>query len=110
MAIKETHQTLTANAASVESALGGGQNGYLGLVLLPGHYTRISTAAFERLPNPGRTATVPEWTTLGEENRILSKHTEARRKYNEGCAIETTLKNQIDTVFDDKYLLPLKNY
>ena len=34
-AINEIHQLLTANAASVECNLGGGQNGYLGLVLPP---------------------------------------------------------------------------
>ena len=34
-AIKNTHQILTVNAASVKSDLGGGHNGYLGLILPP---------------------------------------------------------------------------
>ena len=41
-AIKETHQLLTANAASVKCDLGGGQNGYLGLILPPKQYARVS--------------------------------------------------------------------
>ena len=41
-AIKETHQFLTANAAFVECDLGGGQNGYLGLILPPKQYARVS--------------------------------------------------------------------
>ena len=36
--IKDTHQLLTVNAASVECDLSGGQNGYLGLILLPKQY------------------------------------------------------------------------
>ena len=40
--IKETHQPLTANAASIKCDLGGGQNGYLGLVLPPEQYARVS--------------------------------------------------------------------
>ena len=64
--IKETHHLLMLNTASVESVLGRLQNGYLGLVLPPIQYTRLATAAFKRPPDPGRTATVPEWTSPGE--------------------------------------------
>ena len=57
--IKEIHQLLTANLASVESNLGEGQNGYLRLTLPPKQYYRISGTDFVRPTNPGRTATVP---------------------------------------------------
>ena len=61
-AIKETHQLLTANVASIECNLGGGQKGYLGLILLPDQYACVySTASF--LPtNPGIMAQIPAWT------------------------------------------------
>ena len=45
-AIKETHKLLMANAASVKCDLGGGQNSYLGLILLPEQYARFSGTAF----------------------------------------------------------------
>ena len=38
---KEIHQLLMVNAALAESVFGGGQNGYLGLILPPEKYTRI---------------------------------------------------------------------
>ena len=60
--IKEIHQLLTVNAASVESELGGGQNGYLGIILPPKEYARISNTPFVcPPPKPGRMETVPAW-------------------------------------------------
>ena len=38
ISIKETHQILESNAASVEKTLGRGQNSYLVLVLLSSQY------------------------------------------------------------------------
>ena len=61
-AIKETHQILTAKAASVECDLGGGQKGYLGLILPPEQYARVSGTTFVLPPKPGQTAHVPAWT------------------------------------------------
>ena len=34
VSIRDTHSILTANAASIKSPRGGGQNGHLGLVLM----------------------------------------------------------------------------
>ena len=59
-AIKETHQLLTAKAASVKCKLGGGQNSYLSLILPPEQYERVSGTAFILPPNPVKTAHVPE--------------------------------------------------
>ena len=54
--IKETYQLLMAKKASIKCDLGGGQNVYLGLILPPKQYARISRTAFVLLPDPGRTA------------------------------------------------------
>ena len=59
-AIKDTHQLLTANAASVKCNLGGGQNGYLGIILPPTQYEQVSGTDFILPPDPGRTTHVPE--------------------------------------------------
>ena len=73
-AIKETNQLLTVNAASIECDLGGGQNGYLGLILLPEQYERVYETAFFLPPEIGRTAHVPEWTPPMEKKRVLREH------------------------------------
>ena len=45
---------LKANARSVQTTLGGGNHGYLGMILTPAEYLRIaSTDPFTRPPNPG---------------------------------------------------------
>ena len=108
-AIKETHQILTANAASVEYDLGGGQNGYLGLILLPKQYARVSGTAFVLPPNPVLTAHVPAWTVPTEEEILLCEHTEQRRLYDEYRTLNSALKNQLLVVFDDPYLSTLNN-
>ena len=52
-AIKDTHQLLTANTASVECDLRGGQNSYLGLILPPEQYEQVSGSAFVLPPDSG---------------------------------------------------------
>ena len=45
---------LKANASSVPTTLGGGNHGYLGMVLAPAEYHHIlPNYPFTRLPNPG---------------------------------------------------------
>ena len=75
-AIKETHQLLTANVAYIECDLVGGQNSYLGLILLPKQYARVSGTGLFLPPNLGRTSQVPVWTPPTEEKHILREHTE----------------------------------
>ena len=50
--IKECHQLLMVNVASVESNFGGGQNTYLRLGLPPKQYDRIAHTPFFCLPDP----------------------------------------------------------
>ena len=76
--IKETHQLLTSNAASIEYNIGGVQNVYLSLILPPNQYARISGTAFVLPPEPGRTAKVPELTPPTEEKKLLIYHAEQR--------------------------------
>ena len=80
-AIKEAHQLLTANAASIDCNLGVFQNGYLGLIHLPKQYSRVSGTAFALLHDLGKMAQVPEWTLLTGEKCILRDHAEQRRLY-----------------------------
>ena len=108
-AIRETHQLLTANAASVECNLGGGHNGYLGLILPPEQYERLSGTAFILPPDPGRTAHVPARTAPAEEKRALREYTKKRRLYDEYRTVDADLKNQLLAVFDDPYPATLKN-
>ena len=70
-ALKEIHQLLTSNTALVQSNLGGGQNGYLRLILPPEEYSRVSDTTYVRLPDLGITETAPEWNPPEEKKRLL---------------------------------------
>ena len=61
--IQDVVEKLQENAASYPSKLGGGQHGYLGLVMDPEVYeTKIGTE-FTKYENPRIKATIPEGST-----------------------------------------------
>ena len=51
--LKILEKEVAANAASIQSDLGGGQNGHLGLVKSPAAYTNICATPYVRHINPG---------------------------------------------------------
>ena len=108
-AIKETQQLMMANAASIDCDLGGGHNGYLGLILPPKQYARVSRTSFVLPSDSGRTEQVPSWKPPTEEKRILRKHAEKQRLYNKYRNVYYALKDQLLAVFEYTYLETLKN-
>ena len=81
-ALKRLKQELRANASSVESILGGGDHGYLGLVLTDAEYAKVSATPFvaptypTNLRIPG---TADQITALN----LREKHKEKKRAYYE---------------------------
>ena len=70
---------LKANASSVPTTLGGGNHGYLGMILSPAEYLRIApTDPFTRPPNPGvlvpnTAGTATQFASL-EDTHLLTKN------------------------------------
>ena len=60
--LKRLKQELCANASSVESDLGSGDHGYLGLVLSNADYASVSDTAFVA-PNYPQPLTIPPGTS-----------------------------------------------
>ena len=80
---KPTYTTLTtlkdqlkANAASVPTTLGGGNHGYLGLILSPATYATISPTAFIKPAYPGQHPAIPVGTNAANTSAIICRHTE----------------------------------
>ena len=69
--IRDTHCLLTANAASIESPRGGGHNGHLGLVLTATQYALVIQVLFFLPTNPGRTPTIPAWSSPFNYNTLI---------------------------------------
>ena len=61
------------------------------------------------LTNPGRTLSIPSWTTPFDEKALLHEDAEQRQQYNECCNVDADLSNQLLKAFEYTYLSPLKN-
>ena len=124
------YREVKLNAQSVHTTLGGGQHGYLGLVLDPITYGTIPhSAPFVRPTDPGifRVVTPVAPTvrvtrtgvraapaavagpTAAEIATQQAQHDERKRLYNECQAVELALRNQIVEAIDPIYLKPLRN-
>ena len=74
--LKELKDQLKANAASIPTTLGGGNHGYLGLILSPAAYATISPTAFTEPAYPGQHPTIPAGTNAATTSAIIRRHTE----------------------------------
>jgi hypothetical protein len=111
-----TYDTLTTlrdeiktNAITVNSTLGGGNYGHLGLVLPATEYAAIpNTTAYTRPPNPGVLVIQPN-TPNHEAVRRESEHREEKRIWRECIDVEQALLKQIVAAVDPKYLKALRS-
>ena len=106
--LKRLKQELRANASSVESDLGGGDHGYLGLVLDDPEYATISTTAFTATTYP-TALDIPTSATQVEALNLREQHKEQKRAYLECKNVEKALQRHIQDAIDDKYLKTLVN-
>lgn len=107
---------LKRNSQGVRTTLGGGQMGYLALVIDAASYNAIPGAVpFVRPLDPGLfTPIVPvgvRAVPLTAADIATQKITfdEEKRRYNECQAIEVALRNQVTEAIEDEYLQPLRN-
>ena len=107
--IQETHMLLKANAASVQSELGGGAHGLLGLALSPTAYQTITGSPFVLPANPGTLPAIPALQTGPQINEFVRAHKEAIHVWREYIKTEKALKTQLLNTFDDIYFKGLRN-
>ena len=74
--LKNLKDQLKANAASIPTTLGGGNHGYLGLILSPSSYATIATTPFQEPNYPGQHPTIPAGTNAAATSAIIRHHTE----------------------------------
>ena len=102
-ALKTLKDQLKANAASVPTTLGGGNHGYLGLILSPATYATISVTAFIDGQHPA----IPAGTSAANTSGIIRRHTEDTRQWHEFKNVSTALKNQLLCAVEDIYVRAL---
>ena len=132
------YKELKRNTQRVPTTLGGGQLGYLGLILEPSVYITIPGAArFDRPTDPGifnptsqitqrstrstssnvSTSSTGSGNTSGTSTTLTSEqiatqkamHDESVRLYHECQRVEVALRNQLIEAIEPIYLKPLRN-
>ena len=98
------------NAGSVQTELGGGAHGHLGLVCSPDTYQVLVPAVdpYERPDNPGRLELVEAGLTQYQIAQARDEHGEATRLFREVNGVERTIIQQIVTAVEPKYLRALR--
>ena len=106
--LKTIKDQLKANAGAVNSDLGGGEHGHLGLVLQPEEYARVSNTPYVRPEHPGE-LNIPLGTPQHESHRLRAEHKEAFRIFRETTDVEKALRHQITAAIPREYLDALRN-
>ena len=108
--LKNLRDLLKANAASFPSSLGGGNHGYLGLILTPAVYATVAPGtAFVIPPNPGPTANLVGATTQPQINARLRTHAEQLRQWKEYKNVNDAIKNQLIGAIEPMFIRGLRN-
>jgi hypothetical protein len=103
-ALKKLKSELKANASSVDSDMGGGDHGYLGLVLSDTEYARICPdSAFEPPEFPGKLQ-IPRNTETIDAINIREEHRNNLALYRECREVEMALLRYITTAIESKYI------
>ena len=106
--LKTLKTELTANASSVDCDLGGGDHGYLGLVLSDADYGALTGHAFVPPAFPGPLA-IPPGLDAVQAAQAVEHHRESQLNYKECKDVEKALQRHILTSMERKYLRPLIN-
>ena len=89
--------------------LGGGNHGYLSLILSPAAYDTISPTAFIEPAYPGQHPAIPAGTNAATTSAIIRRHTEDTRQWREFKNVSTALKNQLLSAVEDIYVRALRD-
>jgi len=106
--LRELKKALKANAASVQSDLGGAAFGHLGLVLDDATYQRLTTHQYVAPPHPGPLVIVAN-TAHHEAVRLREVHQEEVQLFRETVDVKNALMKQITSSIDSKFIKELKN-
>ena len=103
-AIREAHNQLKANAASILSDIGGGQFGLLGLTIHPKTYETLTGIPFVKHSNPGTHPIYPSGISVETAAEILRQHKVNQGEFNTMYNTDLALTKQIISAFDGLYL------
>ena len=101
--IHKIHRKIQANDSTIQSELGGGQNGLLGMAIQPATYQTVTRKDFKCLERPPQAAPVPPNEAAAKVPRCIQQHADQVEKWNQMVNAEVTLKHQFQESLDEKY-------
>ena len=107
--LKRLKNELRANASSVDTDLGGGDHGFLGLVLTDAEYERVAPGHPFTAPDFPGTLTIPRGTDTVDAMNLREQHKQDIRLYRECREVERALLRHVTTAVESKYIDFLKN-
>ena len=106
-ALKRLQTELQANASSIETDLGGGNHGYLALVLTDEQYAQIPHTQPFVAPQYPPPLIVLSTATPIEALELKERHAERKRLYLECKNVEKALLRHIQEAIEEKYIATL---
>ena len=107
--LKKLQRELKANASSVDSDLGGGDHGYLGLVLSDIQYAKICPNNPFEAPEFPQALTIPAGTDPAEAINLREEYRTNIALYRECREVEKALLRHITKSVESRYIDFLKN-
>ena len=99
-----------ANAAEVNSTLGGGAHGYLGMIISDAAYARAAPGTPYIHPiYPGPYPTLVAGETAAQITARATRHKEELRLFQESNAMQTACKKQIVDAIEEDYIIGMKD-
>ena len=89
--------------------MGGGRYGLLGLSFKNALYTAVAADPFTKPTNPRVSPTIPTGATVLQISEIVRQYTRNLRIWCETTRTDQALQQQLITVFDEEYLLGLRD-
>ena len=103
-ALKRLKTELQANASSIESQLGGGDHGYLGLVLTDAEYASVPGTIPFVPPQFPPVLIIPNNATQVEALQLREDHNEAKAAFNQCRDVERALLCYIQDAIEERYV------
>ena len=100
---------LYSNAASLQTTLGGGKHGHIGLVMSPVLYATISEVPYIDPEDPGPDPTFAANAAAQTKENRRAEHKEHRRIFDNASNMADALKAQVIDTIDSPYLSELRN-
>ena len=112
--IREIHRKIQENVSTIQSELGGGQHGLLGLAMQPATYRTVIGQDFQRPVRPPPASPVPTNADAAEIPRYIQLHADQVDQWIQMVNAEDILKQQLLGSLEEKYfkgqLQVYKNY